>query len=176
MYALLYGAGDRKLGLIVLSYYAALGLKPPSNDPRKLGKAFRERLYKGLGIGLLMKGISTALENRDWLKGIDGRAVPVRSHHSALNTLLQSAGSIAFKTRDRSLSPRSIHLWLRRPGGLDARRSTPTTKSRPSHARRSPKMSDNALSCRSAEPASSLGSSVRSMGSSRSEGAGEKTH
>lgn len=98
MYALLYGAGDKKLGLIVIGAYAQLGLKPPSNDPRKLGKAFRDRLYKGLGIGALMKGLNKALETRDWLKGIDGRAVPVRSKHSALNTLLQSAGSIAFKT------------------------------------------------------------------------------
>jgi hypothetical protein len=103
MYALLYGAGDRKLGLIVLSYCAALGIKPPSQDPRKLGKAFRERLYKGLGIGPLMKGLAQALETRDWFRTIDGRAVPVRSNHSALNTLLQSSGSIVVKYATVSL-------------------------------------------------------------------------
>jgi hypothetical protein len=104
MYALLYGAGDKKLGTIVLEYYARLGLTPPGTNAMKLGKAVRDRLARGLGIGkadkkgTLMGDLSAALQGRDWLKGIDGRAVPVRSQHSALNTLLQSAGSIAFKT------------------------------------------------------------------------------
>jgi hypothetical protein len=33
----------------------------------------------------------------NWLRGLDGRLLPIRSDHSALNTLLQSAGAILCK-------------------------------------------------------------------------------
>ena len=34
---------------------------------------------------------------RGWLKGLDGRRIPVRSSHSALNALLQCAGAVLCK-------------------------------------------------------------------------------
>lgn len=34
---------------------------------------------------------------RGWLKGLDGRKLPIRSPHAALNTLLQSAGAVIMK-------------------------------------------------------------------------------
>ncbi len=36
-------------------------------------------------------------KSRGWLRGIDGRQLFVRSQHSALNTLLQSAGALLVK-------------------------------------------------------------------------------
>ncbi|NRA51431.1 MAG: DNA polymerase, partial [Phaeodactylibacter sp.] len=39
----------------------------------------------------------TKVEPRDYLEGLDGRRLKVRSKHSALNMLLQSAGAIIMK-------------------------------------------------------------------------------
>lgn len=41
--------------------------------------------------------MDAAVEKNGQLKAIDGRMLPVRHKHSALNTLLQSAGAIACK-------------------------------------------------------------------------------
>jgi DNA polymerase-1 len=95
-YALLYGAGDYKLGLI-------LGETQPRRASAK-GKLARAKV--GVGItGLkklqdrIAKGIGTRQKKykRQWLNGIDGRKIFVRSEHAALNSLLQSAGGVLMK-------------------------------------------------------------------------------
>ena len=51
----------------------------------------------------VMDGIQYRLNTQDYLTGIDGRKLRIRSEHSALNTLLQSAGAIAMKEATRLL-------------------------------------------------------------------------
>jgi DNA polymerase-1 len=86
IYAWLYGAGNGKIGKIV-SKSAAVG--------KQLSEAF---LAKVPAVARLKQSVKTeiiALHN--WLYGLDGRLLPIRSDHSALNTLLQSAGAILCK-------------------------------------------------------------------------------
>ena len=47
---------------------------------------------------LLKDAVSNAAEERGWVKGLDGRAIPVRHSNASLNTLLQSCGAIICKT------------------------------------------------------------------------------
>ncbi len=84
IYAFLYGAGDQKIGSI-LGKGASVGKKVKNQFLRKtpalkeLRKAVQRKASKG------------------FLKGLDGRTIPVRSEHAALNTLFQSAGAIICK-------------------------------------------------------------------------------
>ncbi|MQB00211.1 MAG: hypothetical protein GEU78_07955 [Actinobacteria bacterium] len=109
-YGWLYGAGDAKLGLIAYqdAYkagkdidYAGLGIpvkgkrKPPNNV---VGKALRSRLEEGItGLGPLVNAIRAKAKETGKLRGLDGRTLWIRSEHSALNFLLQSAGIIIVK-------------------------------------------------------------------------------
>lgn len=89
-YAFIYGAGDPKLGYI-------LGAKSPREAKRK-GAASRATFLANLpALGAISNGVrKKALETKT-LRGLDGRHLYVRSPHSALNTLLQSAGAIQMK-------------------------------------------------------------------------------
>jgi len=57
----------------------------------------RQFLEKTPALRKLKAGISQAVQKRGYLKGLDGRRLPIRSEHSALNTLLQSAGAVVVK-------------------------------------------------------------------------------
>lgn len=84
IYAFLYGAGDEKIGSIV-------------GKSAKTGKALKTRFLKQTpALAKLLDAVKKASQ-RGWLKGLDGRIIPVRSQHSALNTLLQSDGAILAK-------------------------------------------------------------------------------
>jgi len=84
IYALIYGAGDAKLGSIV-------------GGSAKDGKALRNKLVRGLtGFESLLTKVQRLAE-RGWLPGLDGRRIWVRSEHAALNTLMQGAGAIVMK-------------------------------------------------------------------------------
>lgn len=103
MYALLYGAGDAKLGAIIVEDYVAAGKPVPKGANGKtlsksaLGKAARGKLEAGLtGLSDLIKGLKSAVK-RGYLIGLDGRHIEIRSEHSALNTLLQGAGAVVMK-------------------------------------------------------------------------------
>jgi hypothetical protein len=90
LYAIMYGAGDEKLGSVI---------EPTSSPARHkmIGGASRARFMSGLeGYRELNEGLMTGVK-RGWLKGLDGRRVPVRKQHAALNALLQSAGAIISK-------------------------------------------------------------------------------
>lgn len=85
IYALLYGAGDAKLGSII-------------NGSAQDGAKLRARFMRGLpAYARLQQKISTIMSKHGTLPGLDGRRLNVRSEHSALNTLLQSAGAIVMK-------------------------------------------------------------------------------
>lgn len=90
IYALIYGAGDEKLGKIV------------GGDAGD-GKALRVRFLKNLpALERLIERVKRA-SKKGYLKGLDGRKIWMRSvdgrvmQHKALNTLLQSAGAIVMK-------------------------------------------------------------------------------
>ena len=91
-----YGAGDAKIGKIV---------KGDAKDGKRLRREF---LKKTPAIALLKKAIENQLIaesvhgrptkwKRKYLFGLDRRPLHVRSLHSALNLLLQSAGALICK-------------------------------------------------------------------------------
>ena len=84
IYAFLYGAGDAKIGSIV-------------GGTARDGKRLKEKFLSNTpSLRDLRERVSVA-SGRGYLYGLDGRRVAVRSAHSALNTLLQSAGAIVMK-------------------------------------------------------------------------------
>jgi len=85
IYGFLYGAGPEKLGEIVGG-----GKK----EGTKLRNSF---LKKTPAIKRLREEVSKKVKAEGWLKGLDGRRIPIRSEHAALNSLLQSAGAIICK-------------------------------------------------------------------------------
>lgn len=111
IYCMLYGGGDGKLGEVI-------------NGTAKDGKALKERFFKSVpAYKKLYSSIEKALvESSEWvgsvnkvkwrkrvhpdnsnldithhILGLDRRLVYVRSPHSALNTILQSAGALICK-------------------------------------------------------------------------------
>ena len=84
IYAFLYGAGDGKLGSII-------------GEGKAAGSKLRKRFLAKFPALKRLIDIVQAAAQRGYLKGLDGRHVPVRSPHAALNTLLQSAGAILCK-------------------------------------------------------------------------------
>ena len=87
MYAYLYGAGDAKLASVLKEDGAGV------TD----GKEARKLLQKGIiGLDEIVTSVK-ARASQGKLKGLDGRMIPIRSAHSALNSLLQSAGAIVMK-------------------------------------------------------------------------------
>ena len=62
------------------------------------GRGLRDRFSKSIpAFKHLLDTVQKAAVTRKWLKGLDGRQLHVRSKHSALNTLLQSAGALIVK-------------------------------------------------------------------------------
>ena len=84
IYALVYGAGDAKIGSV-----AGGGLKK--------GKELKQTFFKNLPSLRTLKDKVQKASERGFLKGLDGRKIYVRSQHAALNTLLQGGGAIVMK-------------------------------------------------------------------------------
>lgn len=107
IYALIYGAGDYKLGTIVYDDFDE-ATKTRFNTTyrkkaqrasalKKLGTSRRDRIMNNLpALGKLVEAVKDAAK-RGYLKGLDSRKLHVRAEHSALNTLLQSGGAIVMK-------------------------------------------------------------------------------
>lgn len=84
IYATLYGAGSAKVGSIV-------------GGGRREGDKILHRFYRNTPkLRILMEKVAR-LALKGYVPGLDGRRIQVRSEHSALNTLLQGAGSIVAK-------------------------------------------------------------------------------
>lgn len=101
-YALIYGAGDYKLGLTVYDDFTEEQRKEFGElSYRKLaslGKAARERLMKSQpALKRLVDAVSKAAKQRGYLKAIDGRRLRKVTPRVALNTLLQGNGAIVMK-------------------------------------------------------------------------------
>ncbi len=84
IYALLYGAGDAKLGTV-------------AGGGASAGKLLRERFMSNLPAYADLKGRVAEEATQGCINGLDGRKLYIRSEHAALNTLLQSAGAIVMK-------------------------------------------------------------------------------
>jgi DNA polymerase I-like protein with 3'-5' exonuclease and polymerase domains len=85
IYGTLYGAGDAKVGKIV-------------NGSAAQGKKLKEQFEKGVpAFAKLKERLKYEVAAKGHLVGLDGRSLPVRSDHMALNLLLQSAGAVIMK-------------------------------------------------------------------------------
>ena len=84
IYALMYGAGNAKLGSII-------------GGSSRAGKQLREQFFDS---NPSFKALTNRVErasSKGYLKGLDGRKIILRHQHSALNTLLQGGGAIVMK-------------------------------------------------------------------------------
>lgn len=113
IYGFLYGAGDLKVGQIILDIamrevrdglgesvfkrYFKGNRAPTEDDLKRVGKRLKKNfLDKTPALAQLRDAVAKAAE-RGYLIGLDGRRLHVRSAHAALNTLLQSAGALIVK-------------------------------------------------------------------------------
>lgn len=119
-YAFIYGAGDEKLGSILLktpeeraAYWEAnpsarwlWQQRKEQGRPVTKGRACmidrgakaREDFLRNLpALGKLTERVQAKAKTQGYLLGLDGRKLHVRGQHSALNTLLQSAGAVQMK-------------------------------------------------------------------------------
>lgn len=84
-YALIYGAGDKKLGTII-------------GGDETSGAQLRNELYKSVpGLEGLTNRAKAAAQ-RGFIYGLDGRKLYLRQRVSPLNTLIQGGGAIFMKT------------------------------------------------------------------------------
>ena len=85
IYAFLYGAGDAKIGEIV-------------GGSAREGQMLKRKFLSNLpALKKLQAEVQRKVTNGGKLIGLDGRVLPVRSSHAALNMLLQSAGAVTMK-------------------------------------------------------------------------------
>ncbi len=85
IYAFLYGAGDAKIGEIV-------------GGSAKEGQMLKRKFLSNLpALKKLQADVQQKVQRSNELIGLDGRILPVRSPHAALNMLLQSAGAVCMK-------------------------------------------------------------------------------
>ena len=89
-YAMLYGAGDEKIGH---SYDQQLS----TSKAKKKGKEIRSAFIDAVdGLGPLLEAIKKAAEKGS-IRSLDGRKIAVDSPHKALNYLLQSGAGVIAK-------------------------------------------------------------------------------
>ena len=84
IYALIYGAANKKLGTV-------------AGGSGELGKKLRESFFNNLPS---FRNLATRVErssSKGYIKGVDGRKLIIRRKHAALNTLLQGAGAVVMK-------------------------------------------------------------------------------
>lgn len=91
IYAFIYGAGDLKIGVIILG-------KVSDAEKLAIGREVRTRLLDRFeALGKLQDAIADRTDNEGYLTGLDGRILRLRKKNAALNTLLQSAGAVVMK-------------------------------------------------------------------------------
>lgn len=84
LYATLYGASPGKVGTII-------------GGSEKQGKQIIDNFQRNVPAYAALKKKVSKFASKGWIPGLDGRKLQIRSEHSALNTLLQSAGAIIAK-------------------------------------------------------------------------------
>lgn len=104
IYALIYGAGDPKIGSIV-------------GGGRKEGEELKAKFLAAFpALEELIDKVQRIASNSGSVPGLDGRRIPVDSLHSALNRLLQGGGAIVMK-KALTIYDEYSKLW-----SLDAQR------------------------------------------------------
>ena len=89
-YAMLYGAGDEKIG-------ATFDESLTTSKKKAKGKEIREAFIEAIpGYGQLLEAVKTKAEE-GFIRSIDGRKVPVDKPFKALNYLLQSSAAVIAK-------------------------------------------------------------------------------
>ena len=84
-YCMIYGGGDSRLGEI-------------TGGGRVEGKQLKAKFLKNIpAFKHLLDAVEQKVKSLGYLRGLDGRELPARSSHSALNLLLQSAGAVIMK-------------------------------------------------------------------------------
>ena len=108
IYALIYGAGDGKIGSII-------------GGKSKQGREIKARFFEQIpALHKLMEAAQFKANKSGSLKLLDGRSVTIRSAHKALNTLLQGAGAVISKAwiiiaksyLDKSGIPYEMMGWI----------------------------------------------------------------
>ena len=96
-YAMIYGAGNEKLGSVYAEDHAENGGKVyPKREYRAIGRESRRSIEDGVtGLGELIQAVGKA-SKRGYILLPDGRKAE-SSERTALNTLLQGAGSVLMK-------------------------------------------------------------------------------
>lgn len=84
IYALLYGAGDAKLGSV-------------AEGGTRLGGLLKQRFMSNLPAFTDLRDGTAREAASGVIEGLDGRRLYIRHEHAALNTLLQGAGAIVMK-------------------------------------------------------------------------------
>ncbi len=85
IYAFIYGAGDNRLSQITGKSLAET-------------KRIKEQFLRNIpALKKLKEQVIRTYRTNNYLKGLDGRKLSIRSEHSALNTLIQSAGALIVK-------------------------------------------------------------------------------
>ena len=85
IYGFIYGAGDKKIGEII-------------KGTAEQGKALKDKFLKKIpAIGELKRDVQNKVRTAGHIRGLDGRILEVRSQHSCLNLLIQSAAALLVK-------------------------------------------------------------------------------
>lgn len=84
IYAYLYGASAAKIAEVI-------------GCNRREAEGVMKRFSEGLPALARLKGAISGFAEQGYVPAIDGRRIPIRSPHAALNSLLQSTGSILCK-------------------------------------------------------------------------------
>lgn len=96
IYALVYGAGNEKLGKLV--YQDKAIHETNEKHLKSAGRDVRNSVETNItGYKELVDMVSMLFKQRGFLYGLDGRPLHPRSDYSALNLLIQSAGAIIMK-------------------------------------------------------------------------------
>ena len=114
IYAYIYGCGNEKAGEIIhtclLKARQECGSEGEAlyreffpngyseDDAVSVGKRIRNDFMRKIdGFAKLRRKIEDQVDTHGWVPGLDGRRIPVRSSHSALNFMIQSCGAVICK-------------------------------------------------------------------------------
>lgn len=103
IYCVLYGGGATKTGSIIEPYAS------PARQ-KQIGIETLNNFYREIpALKKLKDQVESTIQNRGYLKGLDGRELYVRSAYKGLNLLLQSAGAIIMKRVGIEIYERITH-------------------------------------------------------------------
>lgn len=100
IYAFLYGCGPEKSGSIVLDDMGPEAKKIYTHPDaiKKLGQEAMDKIGVNMpALTSLVESVKSKVKQQGFLWSLDGVPLQCRAEHSALNTLLQSAGAIVMK-------------------------------------------------------------------------------